>query len=94
MNKPATLFDRPREILVTDSNARDEDDERLAGQNLEIYNLMLEHAVVSNKQLSSIALKYTSRISDIRRWLERRGQTIRCTYGEGGVNYYSIVTKG
>ena len=85
-----TLFNQP-EILVSDPNTRDADDDRLAGQNLEIYDLMIEHAVVSNKQLSAIALKYTSRISDIRRWLEKRGQTIKCTYGEGGLNYYSIV---
>jgi hypothetical protein len=36
-------------------------------------------------------MKYTGRISDIRRWLEKRGQTIKCTRGEGGLNYYEIV---
>lgn len=83
-----TLFD---EILVTDPNARDEDDERLSGQNLKIYEYLMLHGSMSNRELANISLKYTSRISDIRRWLEKRGQTIKCIRGEGGLNTYTIV---
>ena len=79
------------EILVTDPNTRDEDDDRLAGQNLQIYELLILHGQMSNRELSNISLKYTSRISDIRRWLEKRGQTITCIRGTGGLNYYEIV---
>ena len=79
------------EILVRDPNTRDADDDRLAGQNLKIYDLLMLHGQMSNKELSNISLKYTSRISDIRHWLEKRGQTIRCIRGEGGLNYYEIV---
>ena len=85
----ATLFEP--EILVSDPNTRDEDDDRLAGQNLKIYELLIFHGQMSNMELSNISLKYTSRISDIRRWLEKRGQTIKCIYGKGGLNYYEIV---
>lgn len=90
MVEQATLFNQP-EILVTDPNTRDEDDDRLAGQNKTIYELLMLHGQMSNRELSNISLKYTSRISDIRRWLEKRGQTIICIRGTGGLNYYEIV---
>lgn len=40
--------------------------QRLAAQNATILS-MLEHGDVSNRQLASVALKYTSRISDLRK---------------------------
>ena len=85
-----TLFDEP-EILVSDPNTLDSDDDRLAGQNLKIYDLLIFHGQMSNKELANISLKYTSRISDIRRFLEKRGQTIKCIRGTGGLNFYTIV---
>ena len=85
-----TLFNRP-EILVSDPNTLDADDDRLAGQNLKIYDLLLLHGQVSNRELANISMKYTGRISDIRRFLEKRGQTIRCIRGTGGLNFYTIV---
>jgi len=79
------------DIPVTDPNTRDEDDDRLAGQNLKIYHLLVVLVFITNVHLSKISLKYTSRISDIRKWLkENKNQTVKCTYGKGGLNWYSI----
>ena len=78
------------EILVTDPNTRDQDDERLAGQNLVIYKMLMERQR-SNKELSNIALDYRGRIRDIRNFLKSKGQTVQCIFGQGGLNYYAIV---
>ena len=84
------LSEIPREILVTDPNTRDEDDDRLAGQNLVIYGMLMERAR-SNKELSGIALDYRGRIRDIRNFLKTKGQTVKCIFGKGGLNFYAII---
>ena len=88
-----TLFNRP-EILVSDPNTLDADDDRLAKQNLILYVALRVLGTLSNDQIIRITKtrKHTSRISDVRRWLQENiGETIKCTYGEGGLNYYTIV---
>ena len=46
----------------------------------------LEHGPASNVELAAISIKYTGRISDLR----KRGVRILCDRGEGGVNWYRI----
>jgi hypothetical protein len=70
---------------------------RLTGQNLEILT-RLQQGSATARQLSAIALKYTSRISDVRAHLKAVGQDIVCQE-QGGVSVYVIVdlpcaTKG
>ena len=94
MNDQATLFDRPEEILVSDPTTLDEDDKRLAGKNLIVYDLLIEHTQMSNRELSNISLDYRGRIRDIRAYLKPKGQTVKCIRGTGGLTYYEIVKAG
>jgi hypothetical protein len=87
----ATLFDRPKEILITDPTTDDRDDNRLAGQNLKAYELLTLHGQLSNRELSNHFLDYRGRIRDIRAYLKERGYTVKCTRAEGGLAYYKIV---
>ena len=91
MNKQATLFDRPKEILVTDPTTLDSDDKRLAGKNLIVYDLLMLHSQMSNRELSNISLDYRGRVRDIRAYLKPKGQTVKCIRGKGGLTYYKIV---
>ena len=69
------------------------DQPRLGAQNRRILDL-LSAGPATNVQLAEIALKYTSRISDIRRHLELSGQTIICRkldgQPHGGLRVYTI----
>lgn len=51
-----------------------------------ILTLLSRGGKVSNTALSIVALKYTSRISDLR----ARGHVIECIRGVGGVTYYRL----
>ena len=79
------------EILVTDPGTWDADDARLSAQNQKIYGLLITHGQISNVELAWISLDYRGRIRDIRRFLKPKGQTVKCIYGKGGLNYYTIV---
>jgi len=86
------------EIPVTDPKTNDKDDDRLAGQNLEIYNYLVENPGASNVELMNISKSYsgfTARISNVRIWLrENKGQTIKCRRGTGDDNqYYYWIEK-
>ncbi len=63
---------------------------RLSRQAMKIYKLLAARKV-SNSEMAEIALKYTDRVSEIRQALERIGQTIKATRGEGGLWWYEIV---
>lgn len=65
---------------------------RLAGQNQAILE-RLRRGPATNKELAAISLKYTSRISEVRAWLELRGETITCERLSGGVSEYSVTKK-
>lgn len=68
---------------------------RLAAQNNKILAWLKQRGNqgVTNAELSTVALKYTSRISDLR----QSGNDIRC-YSEGGgvyrYHFYGTVQKG
>ena len=57
-----TLWD----LLPTDPNVRPADVKRLTGQNAAVL-VRLRAGPATNAELAAIALKYTSRISDLRR---------------------------
>lgn len=48
---------------------------------------LLKQGPVSNSKLSEIALKYTSRISDLR----AQGHKIICERASGGLTYYRLA---
>ena len=75
------------------------DENRLSAQAREIYHiLILENQQtrklnrISTSELSSMACQYNARIWEIRRHLEKRGFTVVCEKGEGGENWYQIIT--
>jgi hypothetical protein len=76
-----TLFDAFHEpiIPVRDRNVVDDDKPRLTGQNAAILE-RLKHGPATNDELSRIARKYTSRISDLR----AAGYRITCEREPGG----------
>ena len=73
----------------TDPHVDPSDVSRLTGQNAVIL-ARLERGPATNDELSRISRKYTSRISDVRAWLQRHGKTIVCQRGVGGLNTYRI----
>lgn len=88
-----TLFDPPPPQsgpAVIDPNVRESDRDRLTGQNASVME-RLESGPATNDELARISRKYTSRISDVRRYLERHGRTIECIRGDGGLNTCRIV---
>ena len=66
------------------------DTARLTGQNSAIL-ARLREGPATNVELAGMALKYTSRISDIRSWLNNRGKTVLCKRGIGGLSVYRIA---
>lgn len=79
-------------LLPIDPNLHTSDVSRLSGQNAEVLK-RLEHGPAFNDELAQISMKYTSRISDVRRFLQPSGRTIKCERGEGGRNLYRIVQQ-
>ena len=79
------------EILVADPTTVDGDDERLSALNRKVYDLMLTHGQLSNRELAQISLDYRGRIRDIRAFLKPKGQAVKLIRGKGGLNYYTIV---
>ena len=90
MNQMSLLDYRPPLPIETlDPNVEHRDRSRLRGQNLLVLK-RLEEGPATNDELSQIARKYTSRISDVRAWLNRGGRTIECERVEGGLFRYWI----
>ena len=54
--------------MIQPIHAKKNDVGRLAGQNKEIFDLLRE-GPRTNRELAEVSLKYTSRISDIRKFL-------------------------
>lgn len=75
---------------ITPHYADQADVPRLTGQNAAIL-ARLRQGPATNRELAEISLKYTSRISDVRAWLENHGESIICKRGCGGLNMYRIV---
>lgn len=85
MTQPALDFTVP----VRDSHVvQPAEVRRLAGQSLRIVQ-RLQQGRASNFELAQIALKYTSRISDLR----KAGYVIRCERYPQGVSFYLLVEK-
>ena len=84
------LFASPAPIATIDPNVARADGRRLRGQNLAIF-LRLQQGPATNRELSEISLKYTSRISDVRKWLEPAGYTIECAEGHSGLHQYMLA---
>lgn len=80
-------------LLPIDPNVHASDVDRLTGQNAAILQ-RLERGPAFNDELARISIKYTSRISDVRRYLHPSGRTIQCERREGGRNLYRIVQQG
>lgn len=60
-----SLFDSPRKIAPRDTHVVKEERPRLTGQNAAILE-RLKRGPATNRELAAIALKYTSRLSDLR----------------------------
>lgn len=91
MNNRETAFPLFRQeieakpIAPCDPNVKPADVARLSTQAVMILN-RLKRGPASNRELSSIALKYTSRISDIR----AAGIEVECEDRGGGLNFYTL----
>lgn len=79
-----------RETFIPAIAAPHGDCGRLEGQNAAIL-AMLRRGPATNGELAGVSLKYTSRISDVRKWLKQRGEDIECTRLGKGACRYRIV---
>jgi hypothetical protein len=66
MDQQLSLFDAPRNIVPRDTHVEREERPRLVGQNLAIYE-RLKRGPATNFERAEISLKYTSRVSDLRK---------------------------
>lgn len=82
--KQLSLFDKPI-LPPTDSHVHTADAPRLSGQNAAILR-RLRQGKASSLTLAGISLKYTSRISDLR----KHGYRIVCERCHDGTNLYSL----
>lgn len=93
MARQRTLFDQWHEddlakkkgIVPRDPNVDSRDTGRLSGQNIAIL-ARLERGPAYNDELAAIALKYTSRISDLR----AAGHKVTCKRVGGGRTMYRL----
>ena len=79
------------ERIQTNRTVIRQDANRLRGQNAMIYEMLKKHPR-TNVELASHSLKYTSRISDIRKWLKLNNSgTIVCSRSlKSSVNVYAL----
>jgi hypothetical protein len=89
MTQQITLdFERPTAPVISPICCEPADAPRLTGQNLRILE-RLKTGPATNGELSGYALKYTSRISDLR----RHGYQINCESLDGGLRRYTLILK-
>lgn len=84
MNQPS-LFDNPRTLRAADPNIDAADEPRLSAQCQTIL-ARLQSGPATNTELAAIALKYTSRISDLR----KAGYSVTNKRQSGGVTVYTL----
>lgn len=77
---------RPRVNATVDPR----DAPRLSAQCAEILAMLREHKR-TNVELAAISLKYTSRLSEVRKYLRALGEELKGTRGEQGIWTYEIV---
>lgn len=63
--KQLSLFDAPRKIAPRDTHVEKVERPRLTGQNQAVLE-RLQQGPATNFELNQIAIKYTSRVSDLR----------------------------
>lgn len=83
-------------VLPVDPTVSREEAPRLSKQCAAILQ-RLEQGPATNVQLAAIALKYTSRLSDIRAWLTASGDSrqVECYHQnkKTGESWYQLVTR-
>lgn len=84
----ASLFDVIDKLPATDPNVQSSDKKRLSGQNRKILEL-LKRGPATGRELAAISMKYTSRVSDLR----KAGCEIECKQRPGGNSLYTLVSK-
>ena len=84
-SQKASLFDVLDRLPATDPNVKSDARRRLSGQNRRILDLLMQGPAKS-RDLASIGLKYTSRISDLR----KAGCVIDCLEQPDGNSLYTI----
>lgn len=82
----ASLFDVLDAPPATDPNVRSGDKKRLSGQNRKILDL-LRRGPATGRELAAISMKYTSRVSDLR----KAGCEIECQQRAGGNSLYTLT---
>lgn len=80
-----TLFDLCHTLHPRDPHVVQEERPRLTGQNAAIL-ARLQQGPATNVELAAVALKYTSRLSDVR----AAGHRIVCQRLQGGVTEYRL----
>ena len=84
MSQPS-LFDNPQALHAADPNIDPADEPRLSAQCRTIL-ARLQAGPATNAELAAIALKYTSRISDLR----KAGYSVSNKRQSGGVTVYTL----
>ena len=79
-----SLFDKPI-LPPTDSHVHPADERRLTGQNAAILK-RLRQGKASSLTLAGLALKYSSRVSDLR----KHGYVIHCDRMQDGPHLYTL----
>jgi len=82
--KQLSLFDKPI-LPPTDPNVIPADSHKLSGQNAAILR-RLRIGAASSLTLAGLALKYSSRISDLR----KHGYVIHCERMQDGTHLYTL----
>ena len=82
--KQLSLFDKPH-LPPTDSHVHPADERRLTGQNLAILKRLRE-GKASSLTLAGLSLKYTARLSDLR----KHGFKITCERMQDGTYLYTL----
>ncbi len=79
-----------QELTPTDPNIHFDEIPRLSKQNREVLDFLRRQGMVSNRELSAIALNYTGRISD----LKKHGYDIQARRDDfiSGKVYYTLMS--
>ena len=91
------LFDRPRPVPpVVDQRVPREEHRRLGAMSQKILEVLRTEGRVSNRDFACLfgpGAAWRTRVSDVRLWLEQRGETVRCKTLPGGLAWYWIEVK-
>lgn len=79
----------PADPPPCDPNVERSDVRRLAGQNAAILELLREKREVPNYELNKISMKYTGRLSDLR----KAGYNVQISRRDGAVHWYSLIEE-